>query len=492
MKTLSFSVKAMGISVNDQGQEIGKIEAYGAMYGNIDEGNDRIVAGACKRTIQNSKSRAKSRNKDYLLPMIWNHNTDNFLPIGGWYHVDPDDPQGLLGKADVLLTTQVGREYYELAKAGMTDSFSIVYDIPQGGARYDKSGVRELTEIRLFSIDPVIFPMNDETYLVGVKSMENKAACGDTSLPIGERNASWSGSTAHSQIVSWAKKEDGSVDASKMRKVFLKRDGEADKVTSYGYPFCNIVNGSPIVNVGGVKACAGAISGARGADAGGDTKAMQGKVNTLYGRINAKYPDATPLVPPWKGKSMNEEPRAQKSLMDHYNDSMCKDLLEDWQEVYIAALTGAVFDAFSIGDEPSTDINQALIDFKKIVLEKFLPQAIEHNLSQYITDASYNPMSRTMQDGSTGYYGFMSRQKELQQKRVSSSNQSIVDGHIAKIKSMAAKHSTEICTAADDFATTIQGSEPVYAGDDPGKPEDGQQEGKNIADALAELQLLRK
>src|SRR6266581_3663626 len=139
-KTLHLPVKATGITTNEQGSEFGQIEAYGAIFNNIDEGNDRIQKGAFTRTIQNSKSRAKSRQTKYILPMLWQHDTHE-----------------LIG----------GREYYELAKAGMTDQFSITYDVPAGGAKYDKSGVRDLTELRLYSVDPVTFAMNDTTYLVG-------------------------------------------------------------------------------------------------------------------------------------------------------------------------------------------------------------------------------------------------------------------------------------------------------------------------------------
>jgi len=165
-KTLHFQIKAIGITTADDGQEIGHIEAYTAVFNNVDEGNDRILPGAFKRTIKNSKERAVARTKKYLLPMLWNHSTDEL--IGGWTSLSEDD-FGLKCVGDVSLATQRGREYYALAKQEMTDEFSIIYDIPGGGSRYDKSGIRELSEIRLFSCDPVVFGMNDQTYMIGVK-----------------------------------------------------------------------------------------------------------------------------------------------------------------------------------------------------------------------------------------------------------------------------------------------------------------------------------
>jgi HK97 family phage prohead protease len=153
-KTRSFLVKDLGTVTGEGGQEFGQIEAYGAITGNVDETGDRIVAGAFKSTLRAAKDRAASRSTKYVLPMLWQHDTHEI--IGGWSSVT-EDSTGLKARGDISLATQRGREYYALAKAGMTDQFSIIYDIPTGGAHYDKSGVRDLTELRLFSIDPVTF-----------------------------------------------------------------------------------------------------------------------------------------------------------------------------------------------------------------------------------------------------------------------------------------------------------------------------------------------
>lgn len=160
-KTLHFKISATGVTT-ENGQDFGQIEAYGAAFNNVDEGNDRIIPGAFTRTIQNSKARAKARDKKYILKMLWQHDSNEI--IGGWYDMK-ENHEGLLAKGDIALATQRGREFYELAKAGMIDEFSIIYDIPSGGAKYDKSGVRDLSEIRLFSIDPVTFPMNDDPHM---------------------------------------------------------------------------------------------------------------------------------------------------------------------------------------------------------------------------------------------------------------------------------------------------------------------------------------
>ena len=225
--------------------------------------------------------------------MLWQHDPNELM--GGWYDLK-EDRYGLLCKGDIALGTQRGREYYELAKAGMADQFSIVYDVPTGGAKYDKSGVRDLTELRLFSVDPVTFAMNEDTLLVGVKSMEYKTVVGNTSGPIGPRDESWDGARAKREIWAAAEKEDGSINTSLAKKYFMNVEGDPQKKGSYGYPFW-FVGSSPHICVGAVKAIAGAIGGARGAEAPSGLKA---KVATLYKRINSKFPDDPQLTPPWE------------------------------------------------------------------------------------------------------------------------------------------------------------------------------------------------
>ena len=257
---------------------MGQIEAYGAVFNNVDDGDgrwrDRIHPGSFKRTIKNSKERAKARNKDYMLSMLWNHDDKHFMPLGGWTDVS-EDSFGLLGKADVLLTTQVGREYYELAKAGMTDQFSIIYDVPEGGASYDsKEGIRDLTEIRLYSMDPVVFAMNDETMLVSVKS-----ASGKTSSPLMDIKTEWTGSKAEKQIFAWAKNDDGEIQSSKAKQCFLWYDPDnSDKQSGYKMPFCYIDGDSPKIVPLGVRACANVLTGGMGGgNFGGDDGAMKAK-----------------------------------------------------------------------------------------------------------------------------------------------------------------------------------------------------------------------
>ncbi len=441
-KTFKFSIKA----VDD---EQGLIEAYGSVFNNVDQGDDIVRPGAFSRTIQESKARIQVGKAKFLAVMLWNHDPNQ--PIGGWYDMQ-EDARGLLCKGRIILTTSRGRDIYELIKAGVINEFSIGYDIYQGGANYDKAGNRNLTALRLWEVSPVTFAMNNEALLVGVKSV-----CGDTGLPIGPRNESWDGGEAHTQIVKWASDSDGNIDAGKMKQVHLRQNGDPDKITSYSYPFCYIVDGAPRISVGGVIACANALAGARNADPGDDAAGMRAKVATLYGRINKKYPDATPLTPPWddSGKA-GAGPAQRKTFQDYYAQNQAGDLLEDWSSVLLCSLTNAVFDAFQGG--------------------------VSCNLADYLGNDGSAP---------AGYAGMMSRRNhmEMEQKHgraISAANAQIIQGHIDAVHDMANKamdamkeHVKALHSAADDLATVLQGSEAAY-GTDRGTADNGEQEGKSF------------
>jgi HK97 family phage prohead protease len=194
-----------------------------------------------------------------------------------------------------------------------------------------------------------------------------------------------------------------------------------------------------------------------------------------------------------KDAKVNQAIMQKKTVLENYADETCKDLLEDWRDVFLCIITKSVLEAFKIGDSPEQDISQALDGWKELVLSKFVAQAIECNLAQYISDSgySYSPADYTMQYGSDSKpnYGYMSNNRRHASKAgkpISSANQQRIDDHVSNLKSLAdnamssmKEHTKAIRTAADDFATTMQGAEVPYAGDDPGKPDDGRQEGKS-------------
>lgn len=456
-----FQIKAI-----DDSQGI--IQAYASKFGNEDEYKDIVVEGAYKRTLANQHKAARP----YLYTYLYQHDPN--LIVGGIKEAE-EDSKGLLYQAQCNLETQLGRETYSNAKMGVLYQSSIGYDVPPGGAEF-KEGIRYLKEIRLWEISLVTFAANPEATVVSVKANqrayeiwtpETKSVSGDTSLSIGPRNESWDGAKAKKQIFEYATDSDGEIDVSKAKKCFLQVDGDTSLKGSYSYPFVYIENGAPRIAVGGVKACAGALSGSRGADTSdSDVAGMRKKVETMYSRINKANPDADPLTPPWKdsGKSMNR--RQAKTLMEHYSEETAKDLLVDLQDVYLCSLVKAIFDAFTIGDQPEQDVSQALDDFKTLMLDKFVAQAIECDLSQYLEDNgySYTPGLSAMLNGSDddyGKYGYMSRSTRSQQRKagraISAATQDIIDTHVKAVKAMAKQAKSDMQTHTDAMHDTVEG-----------------------------------
>lgn len=284
-KTVSFT------ELKSLDDEQGIFEGYLSVFGNVDSYKDIVEPGAFSKTIND----ARGRGGKYLFPVLWQH--DSREPIGGFLDMK-EDRRGLYVQAQLDVNTPLGARAYSGLKMGYLDGLSIGYDTIKH--KY-VSDIRHLLEIRMWEGSVVTFPANDATRVSSVK-----AACGDTSFPIGPRSDAWDGSAASAQIATWAKADDGTLDAEKMKSTHLQLDGDPQNSGSYSYPFCIISSGSPQISVAGVIACAGALSGARGADAGGDASAMQAKVSTLYGRINEKYPDATALTPPWEAASKDD------------------------------------------------------------------------------------------------------------------------------------------------------------------------------------------
>jgi HK97 family phage prohead protease len=365
----------------------GIVEGYLNYIGNIDYGDDRTMPGAFRKTLTDSYSRKTAQGLDFLWPYLWNHDYSQ-LPPGGIFEAN-EDRRGLYTKTQLNMDIQMGRELYASFKAGTLKKQSMGYKaiqvdwVKEGG-----KSIRNLLEVAVMEGSAVVFPMNDMAQVDTVKNrsyffMESKTVCGDTSLPIGARDASWDGAAAHKQFVAWAVDSDGNVDAAKMKQVHLQCDGDSSKITSYHYPFCNIVSGKPQINVGGVKAAAGALSGARGASPGSDGAGMRRKVETLYGRINKKYPDATPLVAKWgKGNTVDIHSKDYaESLMMTNQQDWISDLWNLWYPLRNEILT-----AFQTGDTIEADVQAALAQFAPAVLA-YVQHGIELNMTDCMQPA---------------------------------------------------------------------------------------------------------
>ena len=131
--------------------DAGKVAGYGAVFGNVDQGFDRIEPGAFRNSIADRKR----------LPMLFEHRDT----VGVW-HSFREDARGLQVEGRISNTT-AGRDARTLAKDQAITGLSIGYRPTKH--RYE-GDVRVLEEVDLLEISMVTFPMNELAQLTSAKS----------------------------------------------------------------------------------------------------------------------------------------------------------------------------------------------------------------------------------------------------------------------------------------------------------------------------------
>lgn len=120
------------------------ISGYASVFGLSDQGGDTVEKGAYGASL------AKGRG----VKMLWQH--DPAQPIGVWDEVR-EDARGLWVKGRLLTDVAKGREAASLIAAGAIDGLSIGYRTVK--ARKDDKGGRLLSELELWEVSLVTFPM---------------------------------------------------------------------------------------------------------------------------------------------------------------------------------------------------------------------------------------------------------------------------------------------------------------------------------------------
>ena len=136
-------------SISSEGTFVG----LGAVYNNVDLGNDMILPGAFTKTLA---------EKGGQVPLLMGH--DSKLPIG--LARLTDSPQGLLVKGELILEADGSRSAYALLKRGVIKGLSIGYDTVKSTM---DGGVRKLSELKLWEISLTPFPMNPDALITSVK-----------------------------------------------------------------------------------------------------------------------------------------------------------------------------------------------------------------------------------------------------------------------------------------------------------------------------------
>ena len=151
--------KAVALTLKKEPDQDGVFEGYASVFGVVDQGMDVVERGAFRKSLGSRK-----------VKMLWQH--DMYQPIGVWDEIYEDE-RGLFVRGRLLKEVAKGREAMALLRAGAIDSMSIGYRtmeaMPEGDGR-----VRKLTEVDLFEISLVTFPMLPDAKITNVKSITNE------------------------------------------------------------------------------------------------------------------------------------------------------------------------------------------------------------------------------------------------------------------------------------------------------------------------------
>ncbi|TDL79594.1 HK97 family phage prohead protease [Palleronia sediminis] len=133
------------------------IEGYASIFGAVDQGGDVVEPCAYGASLTALAARGGK------VRMLWQH--DPAQPIGVWDEVR-EDGRGLWVRGRLLPEVARAREAAALLEAGAIDGLSIGYRTRR--ATRDAGGGRRLTELELWEVSLVTFPMLGEAR-VGAK-----------------------------------------------------------------------------------------------------------------------------------------------------------------------------------------------------------------------------------------------------------------------------------------------------------------------------------
>lgn len=151
---LKFTAHDLSIALAPNGM----FEGYASLFHRMDFGRDVILPGAFSRSLQTRGARG--------IRMLFQHDANQ--PIGVWDEIK-EDGRGLFVKGRLMLDVGRAQDVHALMRAGALDGLSIGFRAVKG-LRDRKSGIRRLSEIDLWEISVVTFPMHPEARISSVKS----------------------------------------------------------------------------------------------------------------------------------------------------------------------------------------------------------------------------------------------------------------------------------------------------------------------------------
>ncbi|MER2607253.1 MAG: HK97 family phage prohead protease [Siculibacillus sp.] len=136
----------------------GTFTGHACLFGVEDLAHDVIEPGAFRASL--------ARRGVSGVKMLWHHEPAE--PIGAWIEIR-EDARGLFVRGRLLAEVARGREAIALMRAGVLDGLSIGFRAVRA-SRDRGSGVRRLTEIDLWEISLVTFPMQPRARVAAIET----------------------------------------------------------------------------------------------------------------------------------------------------------------------------------------------------------------------------------------------------------------------------------------------------------------------------------
>ena len=156
VKTRDFCFQVKEVS------EDGTFTGYGSVFGVVDSYREIVAPGAFADSL------AMHKTKGTMPALLWQHRSAE--PLGVFTEMS-EDSVGLFVRGKLAMTTQRGKEAYDLLKMGAISGLSIGF-MPREDAFDKLTGITTLKKVDLWETSLVTFPANDAARVQNVKSIE--------------------------------------------------------------------------------------------------------------------------------------------------------------------------------------------------------------------------------------------------------------------------------------------------------------------------------
>ena len=163
-------------------EEQGVVEAFFAVFGNVDQGNDIVHPGAFAKTFAERGGKVKvldNHQTDSIMraigkPLVLKEVGRDELP-GDLLLQNPDATGGAFARVQMLMDTPEGKGAFVRLRDKAVTEWSFGYDALDFDFSTEKQNggdvnVRNLRQVKLYEISPVLFGMNAATTTVSAKS----------------------------------------------------------------------------------------------------------------------------------------------------------------------------------------------------------------------------------------------------------------------------------------------------------------------------------